>query len=106
MSITTALERLRAHNDDYAVVFGHGTLEVGYYAPQGVDSQTPHERDEVYVVASGNGSFECAGERSAFGAGTVLFAPAGAEHRFVDFSADFGTWVFFYGPKGGEHADQ
>ena len=27
---------------------------------------------------------------------------AGVEHRFEDFSADFATWVFFYGPEGGE----
>jgi hypothetical protein len=26
-----------------------------------------------------------------------------AEHRFESFSADFGTWVVFDGPKGGEH---
>ena len=25
-------------------------------------------------------------------------------HRFVDFSDDFGTWVVFWGPEGGEAA--
>jgi mannose-6-phosphate isomerase-like protein (cupin superfamily) len=34
--------------------------------------------------------------------GEVLFVPAGIEHRFEDFSDDFATWVFFYGPEGGE----
>jgi hypothetical protein len=24
------------------------------------------------------------------------------EHRFEEMSADFGTWVMFYGPVGGE----
>jgi hypothetical protein len=28
--------------------------------------------------------------------------PAGVEHRFEEFSGDFGTWVIFYGPEGGE----
>jgi hypothetical protein len=23
-------------------------------------------------------------------------------HRFEDFTHDFGTWVIFYGPEGGE----
>lgn len=34
--------------------------------------------------------------------GSFLFVPAGQEHRFEEFSADFAVWVFFYGPHGGE----
>jgi len=34
--------------------------------------------------------------------GDVIFAPAGIEHRFENFSDDFVTWVIFYGPVGGE----
>ena len=36
--------------EQYAIVFRHGTLTVGMYAPRDVDDQTPHKRDEVYVV--------------------------------------------------------
>jgi hypothetical protein len=36
------------------------------------------------------------------GPGDVLLVPAGQEHRFVDFGDDFATWVFVYGPDGGE----
>jgi hypothetical protein len=25
-------------------------------------------------------------------------------HRFLEFTDDFATWVFFYGPEGGEAA--
>ena len=28
-------------------------------------------------------------------AGETLFVPAGVEHRFEDFSEDFGAWVIF-----------
>ncbi len=35
--------------------------------------------------------------------GDALFAPAGAEHRFEEFTAEFGTWVMFHWPKGGEN---
>jgi mannose-6-phosphate isomerase-like protein (cupin superfamily) len=84
------------------VPFRHGTLEIGFYRPEHVDHQEPHERDEVYVIASGTGSFVVAGERSEVEAGEVLFVPAGVEHRFVEFSDDFATWVVFYGPPGGE----
>jgi len=81
----------------------HGSMVLRYYAPKGSDPQTPHEQDEIYIVASGRGTFACAGKQVNFGPGDALFAPAGAAHRFESFSADFGTWVVFYGPKGGEN---
>ncbi|MGF1609590.1 MAG: cupin domain-containing protein [Kiloniellales bacterium] len=87
-----------------SLLFAHGSMEVRYYAPRGADRQTPHDQDEVYVVAIGNGWFRRQGERVRFGPGDLLFAAAGEEHRFEDFSDDFGTWVVFYGPKGGEAA--
>ena len=66
------------------------------------DDQTPHTRDELYVVVAGSGIFVCAGERRAFAIGDALFAPAGSVHRFEDFSDDLAVWVMFYGPEGGE----
>jgi mannose-6-phosphate isomerase-like protein (cupin superfamily) len=89
---------------EFATVLTHGTLAIEVYAPRGADPQTPHTRDEVYVVITGTGTFRLAGETRAFGPGDVLFAPAGAIHRFENFTDDFATWVFFYGPEGGEHA--
>ncbi len=84
-------------------LFTHGTLSVELYAPRGVDPQTPHVRDEIYVVASGTGIFRAGTyEDVKFGPGDVLFVAAGVEHRFKDFSDDFAAWVFFYGPRGGE----
>ena len=85
-----------------AELMRHGSMVLRYYSPKGGDPQAPHEQDELYIVANGHGTFACAGERVPFGPGDVLFAAAGAEHRFETFSADFGTWVVFYGPKGGE----
>ena len=86
----------------FATLFEHGTLSVELYAPIGTDGQQPHERDEVYVVAKGTGTFFCDGERTPFAPGDFLFVPAGVEHHFEDFTDDFATWVFFYGPDGGE----
>jgi mannose-6-phosphate isomerase-like protein (cupin superfamily) len=85
-----------------ALLLGHGTLELRYYAPRGEDKQTPHTQDEIYVIASGQGSFVRAGERVPFQTGDALFVAAGVEHRFEAFSDDFATWVIFYGPQGGE----
>jgi len=90
-----------------ALLMKHGTMTLRYYAPRGRDLQTPHEQDEIYVVASGSGTFalgqdEGSLERRRFGPGDAVFAPAGWVHRFENFSDDFATWVVFWGPKGGE----
>ena len=86
----------------FAEVLAHGTLSIEVYAPRGVDPQTPHRRDELYVLARGHGEFVNGGVRHPFAAGDVLFVPAGVVHRFENFSDDFVTWVVFYGPDGGE----
>jgi mannose-6-phosphate isomerase-like protein (cupin superfamily) len=99
-----ALAAVEASTERLATLFRHGTLEVEFYAPKGTDPQKPHERDEVYVIARGTGVFRCHGRREPFGPGDFLFAPAGMEHGFEEFSEDFGAWVLFYGPKGGEPA--
>jgi mannose-6-phosphate isomerase-like protein (cupin superfamily) len=87
---------------EFITLFQHGTLEVEVYKPEKVDRQKPHSRDELYVVISGSGFFVNGAERQPFEAGEALFATAGVEHRFEDFTDNFATWVFFYGPEGGE----
>ena len=100
---SNALAALEAADAEYLTLFEHGSLEVEIYRPRGVDRQQPHMRDEVYVVISGSGEFVCGNRRETFEAGEVLFAAAGVTHRFENFSDDFATWVFFYGPEGGEN---
>jgi len=85
-----------------ALLASRGTMILEFYAPRGDDDQKPHSQDELYFVASGSGTFVCDGERTAFQPGDALFAAAGVTHHFEDFSDDFGTWVVFYGPEGGE----
>ena len=97
-----ALAALPTSDKPFIELFRHGSLAVEFYKPVAVDRQTPHTRDEVYVVVSGSGTFYCGGVRRPFEPGEVLFAAAGVEHRFEDFTPDFATWVFFYGPEGGE----
>ncbi len=106
------MERLTPHNalkqlsgaagKEFISVFQHGTLQVEIYKPDGIDRQHPHTRDEIYVVVAGSGVFINGTDRHPFEPGEVLFAPAGREHRFENFTNDFATWVFFYGPEGGE----
>ncbi len=86
----------------FASLFRHGTLEVEVYAPRGSDPQTPHTRDEVYVVIAGRGWFVNGSARMRFQPGDFLFVPAGVDHHFEEFTDDLAAWVFFYGPEGGE----
>jgi mannose-6-phosphate isomerase-like protein (cupin superfamily) len=98
-----ALHRLRASgNEQSASLLELGSLTVRFYAPLTPDVQEPHSRDEVYSIASGSALFRCCGREIPVEQGDVLTVPAGQEHRFLDFSPDFATWVFFYGPEGGE----
>lgn len=87
-----------------ALLMEHGSMALRYYAPRGSDPQLPHDQDELYVIAAGMGTFVCDGTRTDFKPGDVLFAAAGAVHRFENFTDDFETWVVFYGPTDGETA--
>jgi len=56
-------------------LFRHGSLALEIYAPVGTDPQTPHTRDEAYVVIQGTASFVIQGNRlSGIGPGDFLFA--------------------------------
>lgn len=84
----------------------HGSMSVELFAPRGDDLQEPHDQDELYIVIEGNSSFLRAEETLSVSAGDVLFVPAGLPHRFFDIGPSFMTWAVFWGPTGGEHADQ
>ena len=98
VSIAEAIGLLKDSAGEFVEVFNQGELSVEYYKPEQVDKQQPHDRNEVYVVASGRGTFYCNGKRTSFYAGDFLFVPAWMDHRFEHFSDDFATWVIFYGP--------
>jgi mannose-6-phosphate isomerase-like protein (cupin superfamily) len=95
----SALQALKDSKSDFVRLLERDGFDVGLYKPEKVDRQTPHLRDELYVVANGSGFFQNGGETEAVQAGDVLFVAAGAEHRFTDFSDDFAAWVIFIGPR-------
>jgi len=82
-----------------AEVLRDGDLEVRLYTPKGHDSQTPRDRDELYIVAAGTGHFRVGDKLGQRKTGDLLFAAAHMPHRFKDFSEDFAVWVIFYGPQ-------
>ena len=101
-SLSEALARLPGPaGERYVSVIDYGTLTVELYAPRAKDPQTPHTRDEVYVVMSGTGWFVNGPDRHRFGPGDVLFVPAGVPHRFEEFTEDLALWAMFCTPQGG-----
>src|SRR5271169_271551 len=93
------VRRLAESKTDFLRVLEEDAFDVSLYKPDKTDPQTPHARDELYVIASGSGQFRCAGEVEAFGTGDVLFMAAVVEHRFENFTDDFSAWVVFFGPR-------
>lgn len=72
-------------------------LSLGLFAaPAGhVDTQEPHEQDEVYVVLAGSAVLDVDGQRTAVTAGSVAYVPARVPHRFVDVTGDLRVVVVF-----------
>jgi mannose-6-phosphate isomerase-like protein (cupin superfamily) len=62
-----------------------------------VDEQTPHTEDEVYVVTAGRARIATPDGTADVGPGSVIFVPAGEEHRFVDIAEEL-TLLVFFGP--------
>lgn len=72
-------------------------MSVGTYSIPvgGVDDQSPHREDEVYVVTAGRARIVTPGAEAAVGPGAVIFVPAGEEHRFVDVTEELTLLVLF-----------
>jgi mannose-6-phosphate isomerase-like protein (cupin superfamily) len=77
-------------------------LSVGTYCipAGGVDDQSPHTEDEIYIVTAGRARIVTPGGDAEVGPGAVIFVPAGEEHRFVDVIEDLALLVVF-GPAYG-----
>ena len=93
--------KLAASGQASISLFQHGDANLLLFVPTDQDTQVKHERDEIYVIQSGQGIFKRGDETVRFTAGDVLFVPAGVEHRFASFSEEFKAWVLFFGAQGG-----
>ena len=94
-----AADQLVNSSEMAAQLFERADFSVVLYIPQDTDKQTPHQRDEIYVVISGYGTFRRGSDLVRFSPGDLLFVPAGVPHRFESFSGDFRTWAVFFGPR-------
>ncbi|WP_055479595.1 cupin domain-containing protein [Sphaerimonospora mesophila] len=72
-------------------------LSLGTYSipAGGRDPQNPHTEDEVYVVLGGHGRLWTPQGSVEVECGSVVFVPAGEEHRFIDIDRDLTVLVIF-----------
>jgi mannose-6-phosphate isomerase-like protein (cupin superfamily) len=77
-------------------------LSVGTYCipAGGLDTQSPHTEDEIYVVTAGRAKLVTPDGTAEVAPGSVMFVPAGEEHRFGDVTEDLALLVVF-GPAYG-----
>lgn len=94
-----ALRRISSEGLPSVTLFEDAGLTVELYTPYEVDRQQPHVRDEIYIVARGDGEFVVSGKRHPCSANDLLYVPAHVPHRFENFSDDFAVWVLFFGPQ-------
>ena len=99
LAVAAALEMLKGAGEPYRRLIERRDFDVGIYRPDAIDEQTPHARDELYIVAVGTGTFVCEGQQEDFAPGDLFFVEAGRDHRFENFSNDFATWVVFFGGR-------
>jgi mannose-6-phosphate isomerase-like protein (cupin superfamily) len=76
-------------------------LSVGTYTVPagGLDPQQPHTEDEVYVVVAGRARIVSDSGSAPVVAGSVVYVPAGENHRFVEVTDDLVVVVVFAPPE-------
>lgn len=79
-------------------------LSAGLYVlpAGGEDGQSPHTEDEVYHVIAGRGRLRVGDEDRPVSAGSIIFVPADAEHRFHEIEEELVLLVVF-GPAEYTH---
>jgi len=75
-------------------------LSVGTYSipEDGLDDQTTHYEDEIYVVYAGTATLVTDSGSAQVGPGAVIFVPPGEKHVFTDVREDFSVLGIFAPP--------
>ena len=105
LRVDETLANLVESGNLFSELFKDDTISIEMYKPEQEDLQAPHDRDELYLIISGNGTFRLKDDRCQFKAGDLLLVPKGVAHRFENFSEDFVTWVIFYGTPAAENRE-
>ncbi len=99
--------RLDTSRHDFAEFLRADTLSltIAFWPAGSRDDQTPHSEDEVYYVAAGRGNLHVAEEDRDVSPGTVVYVPAGVDHRFDAIEEDLRVLVFWSPPRHSRGGD-
>jgi mannose-6-phosphate isomerase-like protein (cupin superfamily) len=88
--------------NDWVVHLNSDDLSLGTYSipAGGLDDQTPHTEDEIYVVQWGRATLVTSSGAVEVGPGSVVFVPAGETHMFTEILEDLSLIVVFAPPYG------
>ena len=86
----------------WVVHLNSADLSLGTYSipAGGVDDQTPHTEDEIYVVQAGRATLVTTSGIQDVGPGSVIYVPAGEAHKFTEIGEDLALVVIFAPPYG------
>jgi len=99
-TVQETLKKIAEDNKErYKAILENENIEIGLYAPFEDDLQSPHKKDEIYIVVKGEGTFFNDGKSVVFGQGDLFLVSAGAEHRFENFSDDLVVWYIIHGTE-------
>jgi mannose-6-phosphate isomerase-like protein (cupin superfamily) len=95
--------RLDTSDHDYAEFFraetGTLSMTIAFWPAGGVDTQMPHDEDEVYYVGAGRAKIHVAGEDRPVKPGSVIYVEAGVDHRFHSIEEDLHVVVVWSPPR-------
>ena len=84
-------------NELYLEFLRESSMSIGLYIlpAGGVDPQSPHNEDEVYVVLNGRSQIMVDGEDRPVQKGSIVFVGKHVDHRFHSIEEDLEILVFF-----------
>ncbi|MEU3461323.1 cupin domain-containing protein [Streptomyces sp. NPDC006733] len=90
-----------ANNGAYLSFLRERNMSAGLYALQAgeLDTQAPHQQDEIYLVVSGRAAITVGEETTTVARGSVVYVPAGVAHRFHHVTEDLRVMVVFSPPE-------
>jgi mannose-6-phosphate isomerase-like protein (cupin superfamily) len=106
--LSELLEEQAESGQAYLPFLEETSMSMGIYSlSEGTrDGQSPHRRDEVYIVLSGEAIIEVDGEDRAVQEGSIIFVAAEVRHRFHTITKDLSVLVFFSsGPTASDNDD-
>ncbi len=99
-NIENYLNKLRNSNDYFYTFINRNSLSVGVLLlkPNDVDTQEPHDSDEIYYIISGSGFLEINKKSYPVKSGSIHFVAKNTPHHFFGNSENLIALYFFGGP--------